>query len=254
MIWNRRRVRPGDLLGVRVSSERVSKGTFGCVVKRFGRKYILTCEHVFEGVGQGASVFSVDPVTDTPKIRVGTVAELSGFSSRSNANTHDHLLVEIRRGAPVKSRFPKPIGKLSTEAVGNPRVRDLAGTPVQMIGGKSGYVNGEINGIFRVTTWGGPSVRTPVYEVFAGSQRGTSVDFGMPGDSGALILTDPQRNGGQSRRPMPVCFLIGIVEPSESRDDRPPTGPIIGRGYAISAGRVLDKIRESDSAASILRR
>jgi hypothetical protein len=229
-------VRPGSAVMLDADGPRRRFGTFGCVVRQDGKRYILSCAHVFQGGKRGDPVRLYDVDGDRTKRRLGALAH----TPSRDAHSIDCALVAIEWSARVRASFPPPVGS----AVGEPfPVDDLRIVPnnriagrvdVQAFGATTPYTRGGASfGVFSILSSRSPRSRKSEWKtepplIIIKPALDSNLDFCAEGDSGALVLT--VGSAGHPARP------LGLLVATD--DDG------IGRfGYAIPIGRVLDALK-----------
>ncbi len=216
----------------------VRLGTYGCMVIHTGKRYLLSCAHVFERGKLGDGVICVDIVASVR-------GRLVGHLSRQSKST-DFALMQAHWPARVVPGFPRRVGSVDPapfpiDALSFvPRNAIDGRVHVQALGAVSNHTVGfAATGVFSTLTYS----KTPTRKGKASGQRPVSYsisppyievkpdfehtsDFCKEGDSGALLLTAPQ--GG---RPQPLGLLVALKKDG-----------LGDFGLAVPIQRVLDEI------------
>lgn len=234
-----RPIRPGGAIMLEKSpSGDVRLGTYGCMVTHSGRKYLLSCAHVFERGKQGDRVISADIDARSRGRMVGML----GMVSRDT----DSALVRAHWPARVVPGFPRSVGRVDPTPF---PIDSLSFVPrnaiegrvyVQALGAVSKHTVGfAATGVFSTLTYSkvpnkkgkaagqkqsAYSISPPYIEVKPDLEHIS--DFCKEGDSGALLLTAPAQE-----RPQPLGLLVAL------RKDG-----LGDFGLAVPIQRVLDDV------------
>lgn len=216
MLWLvrlfQRPIRPGDAISlIRKPTETWRYGTFGCLLRWRGDRYLLSCAHVFDAGKPGDLAGLFDVRRKKPARPIGPLTHVSG--------AHDYALIKVRWTARVKETFPREIGRVDRtpfpirELKFVPR-HELAGrVPVQAIGATSGHTTGfAATGAFSTFNYetgeGVDYVISPPF-IEIKPTREKSFHFCRKGDSGALILAMPDRES-TGVRSQPLGLLVAV--------------------------------------------
>ncbi|MFM9956867.1 MAG: hypothetical protein ACKVZJ_02225 [Phycisphaerales bacterium] len=246
MVWVKRLfqrpVRPGSTIMLeraRKGEERF--GTYGCMVWHAGKKYLLSCAHVFERGKTGDGAICFDIRSGVSERTVGRLARV--------VRSEDFALVESHWSARVLPTFPPSVGRVDPtpfpiESLSFVPSNTLNGRAlVQSLGAVSTHAKGfAASGVFLTMTYTRTAAKKrksaedsqsdytlspPFIEVKPDLQN--TPDFCKKGDSGALLLTAPKQG-----LPQPLGLLVGI------RKDG-----LGDFGLAVPIQRVLDEIGKS---------
>ncbi len=190
----RRPVRPGTSIGFKFPPPKdnfVMAGTFGAVVTKAGKRFILSNNHVLAENGLIAlqSAIFQPGLLDGGQAATDQVARLTQFVEIKGTGTNkvDCALAEFLAGVPVNPRHMPSVGKLSSTAPITAAVNML----VMKTGRTTGHTRGKVFDI-------AADVNVP-YEDKNGNEFlatftnqilivGTSGSFSTNGDSGSLIV------------------------------------------------------------------
>lgn len=190
----RRPIRPGTSIGFEFPPPKdnfVMAGTFGAVVTKSGKQYILSNNHVLAENGQialGSRIFQPG-LLDGGNATTDQVATLAQFIDikESGMNKVDCAIAEILGTIAVNARHMPSVGKLSSTTPITPAENML----VMKTGRTTGHTRGKIFDIFADTNVEYEDKDGNVFVATFSNQIlivGTPGSFSTNGDSGSLIV------------------------------------------------------------------
>lgn len=177
-------------------------GTLGCVVASNGVKYILSNNHVLADVNTLplGSTISQQSIPDGGACPADVIAALSQFVpiNLGGISLVDAAIARIANGVNVDPRILRDNGVV--EKIIPPVTAPVIGLEVQKSGRTTGYTKGKVQAVGVTVTYTVGGGTTQIDNTF--TVKHVSGNFGLAGDSGALITTQPANN------PMGLLFAV----------------------------------------------